>query len=205
MSYPRQPGQYWAGPPGQPGRFEPGPPGGGPGFPPSFPGGGPPKRRNTGAIAAIVVMAVLVLGGAVTAVLVLTGDDEPSGEQTSAADGSTEPAVDDVPSANNAPVEDPADTGGGESAALTAAQAYVDAIAAKDETAATDLTCDKAGPGGLYEIAGSADWDLELTGEVEITTYGTATVEVTITTSYGNQNDAPGLLLEDRNGWCVPV
>lgn len=189
MTYPQQPGQYW-GNQGYPGQGYPGP---------GYPGGGPPKRRNTGKIVAIVAIAMMVLGGAVAAVVVLTGDDK-----TSAADqGSNEQgrATVDEPTAESA---EPADAGG-ESAALTVGQSYVDAIADKDQAAATDLTCDQRGPGGLYDLAGNADWEVQLTGKMDITTYGTATLEVEITTSYGNEDNAPGLLLEDRDGWCVPV
>lgn len=112
-------------------------------------------------------------------------------------------AADDEPSQGSA--EPTGDTGGSEEDVLAAAQEYVDAIVATDKAAATALTCDKAGPGSVYDLADSPDWKIELTGQVDIAGYGTATVEIKMISSYGNESTAPGLLPENKGGWCGSI
>ncbi|MPZ85272.1 MAG: hypothetical protein GEV28_34755 [Actinophytocola sp.] len=215
MTYPpQQSGPNWPNPSGQqPGRFGPGPyfhQPGQPGYPSGYgyPGGGPPpKRRNSSMVVAIVVIAVLVLGGAVAATIVLTSGDD---KQTSAPDDSPdkrEPAAAGAEPTRDGeePADDNGGSTGGEEDVLAAAQQYVDAIGDRDEAAATELTCDTAGPGSLYELADNADWEIELTGEVTIVSDGFANVEIKMSSSYGNESTAPGLLMDDEDGWCVSV
>src|SRR5262245_1739104 len=193
MSYPpQQPGPYGPGgypqqpvPPGQPGFT------GGSGYP----GGGPPRRRNTGMIAAIAIVAVLVVGGVVAAIVLTSGDDKETSASGNGGSGNLGPAA---PGGSGGAAE--GDSGGDEDEVRAVAQAYVDAITDKDEAAATKLTCDKAGPGSLYDFVNNADGQIEL-ATVKIIDESSASGDINMIDADG-KTTVPGLLLTKKDGWC---
>jgi hypothetical protein len=228
------PGQYGQQPPGQYGQYgqqpqtgpqpQMGPPQAGPQPPygqtaqfgdpygqqqpygqPGFQGGEPPKSKR-GMVIAIIVIAVLVLGGGGVAVWQLTkGDDNPNASDNTSQ--TTEPPSDAPPTSEDSPSDEPpSETGspsGDTSAVQTVAQEYADAVNSSNEAAATALMCNKSGgPGVLYtELAGQVPVE---PGEIEMVSDDTATVK------YTAQGDAGGpaapLFFENQDGaWCVTV
>lgn len=88
--------------------------------------------------------------------------------------------------------------GGSTEAGLRAvARDYVDAVNARDGTAATGLTCDRTGPGTLFSVAGDRAVSL---GAVEVLagTVASATVRV-------GDGDTALLMEKQEDGWCVAI
>lgn len=77
------------------------------------------------------------------------------------------------------------------------AEDYVDAVNARDESAATGLTCQRADPGTLFSVTGNREVTL---GEVEVIEGSVASATVRV------GDDETALLLENReDGWCVAI
>jgi hypothetical protein len=197
--YGQQPGPY--GPPPQPGPYghqQVGPyssPSGyqglggypGPGSALGGPGGEPPKKRNTGMIVTVAVVTVLMLAGAALAIFLLTKDDgsnTASGGQTTSAKPST-PA------------------GGGDAEIVKVAQAYAEAVNARQESTAKELTCDKTGPGVLYQSTASGQ-EVQVTGKPKMSGSDTAFIDFGVSTSGTEPIDIP-ILLENNGGWCIAI
>lgn len=87
-----------------------------------YPGGMPPQKNNKGLIIGLAVAGVLLVGGGVTTVLLLTGDDKPAD--------------------NGAPTEVAASDNAGTADAVV--QKVIKAIDDKDAAAATATLCDPA-------------------------------------------------------------
>ncbi|ONI91605.1 hypothetical protein ALI22I_08310 [Saccharothrix sp. ALI-22-I] len=133
------PGPHWQGQRGQQDPYGP-PPHGLPqppyGPPPySY---GPPKKSNTGLVVALVIVSVLLVAGAGAAIWYLT----------SRPDAQTGPMRPTAPT--GAP---PTDAPPREAQAMARdhAKEYVAAINARDEAAATALTCSLERPGQVYD------------------------------------------------------
>jgi hypothetical protein len=210
---PQQPGPYGQDPYGQ----QPGPQP--PGFDPRYghpgaPGGPPPAKRSPWVIVAVVVGALLVLGGAGTGIYFLTKDD---GQPGTAASGSTAttgpgaptsdpgsaPTSQDGPATGTQPPPTSGDGGGGggggEAEIADVAGKYARAVTDKDADTAKALTCDKE-PGILYD---SVD-KLEITGQPQKLTDDLATVQVRIIVGTAEPVDGYPLSLERKDGaWCV--
>jgi hypothetical protein len=128
---------------GQQGPYGPPPPYGQPpyGQPPygQPPYGYPPKKSNTGLIVALVAASVLVLGGALAAVLLLSDSSPPSAPPAPRA-----PASQGTPPSDAVPPQD-------REAARGHAEKYVAAINAGDAAAATELSCGRTKPGMIYD------------------------------------------------------
>jgi hypothetical protein len=213
---PGQPGQYGQPPqPGQYGQPQTGPqPQGGPygqyqtgpqpqygqqpyGGQPGYPGGGPPPQKSkTGMIVAIVVAVVVLVGGGGFAVWQLTKSDEPSNNASDNTSQTEEPT-----SGENPTSEDPGPGGGGDAEVKGVAQDYADAVNNEDEAAATELMCDKSGPGTLYtQASGKAQVEI---GTVNMYSDTTATVGIIIQGGSGEEIDMP---FEVKDGsWCVTL
>jgi hypothetical protein len=182
--YGQQPGPY--GPPPRPGPYgqQVGPyhppsgyqgsGGGYPGSAPGGPGGEPTKKRNTGMIVAVVVLAVLVLAGAAIGIYLLTNDDSAntaSGGQTASASGEA-----------NGPA--------------AVQQAYMTAYETKSFGSVVDNACEaylsKFGKDtsaleqqlAPYDIEATADGDPEVTGS-------TAVAKIDLKLSKGTETKTP--------------
>ena len=164
---------------------------------PGYPSGQPPKGKQ-GVIIAIIVIAVLVLGGGGVTLWLLNKDDGAS-EQTFQPPGpKTEDSPTDNPASEDSPTEGPTDREA-EAAVTAVAQQYADAINNEDEAAATQLMCDKTEPGTLYTtVVGQIKVDI---GKAEVAADDSATVDFTVR---GAGNDPTMMFFELRNGaWCV--
>lgn len=174
---------------------------------PGYPGGEPPKSKR-GMIIAIIAIAVLVLGGGGVTIWLLTKDDGKSNSASGDPSQTTGPTTtEDSPSLEDSPSDEPTSgtdspSGDATGAVTAVAQDYADAVNSSNESAATDLMCDKTGPGVLYtELAGQVPVE---PGEVEIVSETMATV------SYTAQGNADGpaapLFFQYKDGaWCVTV
>lgn len=204
--YGQQPGQYGQQQPGQTAQFgqygqQPGQPG--------FPGGEPPKSK-TGMIVAIVVIAVLVLGGAGVGIYLLTKEDDKgnsaSDNQTSESNKPDPTSEDSDPTSEDSDPTDSDPTGGsgglGEEELLDTAQQYADAVNDSDEAAATELTCEQSSAGVLYDTAAGQGSEVQL-GEPEIMSEGYATVEIKLGGSSAQAVPLPFEVKDDA--WCVSV
>ncbi|MBC6450611.1 hypothetical protein [Actinokineospora xionganensis] len=184
------------------------------------PGGEPPKS-NTGKIVAIVAIALLVLGGAGTGVYFLNkSSDKPS--TTAGTDQSTS-AKPRPTTTEDEPTETTEETttttttkkaggGGGAGTADIAALAekYADAVNAKDEAAATALTCSGTDPGILYTSvadAGAEDVEVKATVAGEPSLIGAENAKVDIDVVIGGSSPLKfPIVLEKRpKGWCVSI
>ncbi|SDC11065.1 hypothetical protein [Actinokineospora iranica] len=188
------------------------------------PGGpdGEPPRKNTGKIVAIVAIAVLVLGGAGVGIYFLTkGDDKPStaaptdsnsnsgGDPTTTTTTTRKTSARPTTTTSKETTEETTTSrggggeGGGGADLKGAGEKYVDAINAKDEAAATALTCDRSGPGVMYSSIVPSNGKAAVVGEPE--TYGDSNgrvdTEVTIATS--SPIDFPIVFQKKSQGWCV--
>jgi hypothetical protein len=157
-------------------------------------------------IIAIVVIAVLVLGGGGVAVWLLTkSDDKPSNNASDSTSQSSAPSTDEStdesPTDESTDESEPGGGGGGQDEVSSVAQDYADAVNGQDKAGATDLTCDKTGPGVLYEqLAGQVQVE---TGQVNMTSDEQATVDYTV---QGGGDQAVPLFFELKDGaWCVTV
>lgn len=217
-------------PPQQPGLPEPMPTGQQPTVSYGFPGGPaePPVRKSkAGLITAIVVGAVLVLGGGGTGIYFLTKSDDnpkgnaagtsqsgspsgnPSAPQSGPASGSNAPS--ESPPSNQAPSSGPAapttgQGGGGgtpgpdDAAIVQTAEKYVKAVTGKDEAGAKAVTCDND-PGLLYNSAEK----VEVVGKPE--KYGDDTASINVKVSLGGGTEPidnfPLFMDKKNNAWCI--
>ncbi|MGQ0839030.1 hypothetical protein [Actinokineospora sp.] len=109
----------------------------GPGGPPQ-----PPKRDNTGKIVAIVLIALLVLGGAGVGVYFLTkGDDKPT---TAAPGGSTKntPSGSETQSPDDTSTKSTTEPPANDDGPQQVVEAYVDAYETKSFSSVTTAACD---------------------------------------------------------------
>jgi hypothetical protein len=174
---------------------------------PGSPGGEPPKSKR-GMIIAIVVIAVLVLGGGGFAVWQLTkSDDSPdtAGNETSQPNDPTtgaeptgeEPTGED-PTSEEPTGEEPTDSGG-EEAVRGVAENYVTAVNDSDEPGATELTCRKTDGGALYTAA--AGRGKVAVGDITMDSDTSAQVNIEVV---GSGAQAVPLPFEFQDGaWCV--
>jgi hypothetical protein len=224
---PQEPGQYGA--PQTPPGGQYGPPSGqfqqptaqfGPAGYPGYPGGPPgppPKRRGTGVIIAVIVGAVLVLGGAGTGVYFLVkgsnktdsssasgnggGGTTPSSKRTTPSSGKTTTSEDGPGTTTARP---PASGGGGgggglnDAAIVDVATKYANAVTNKDENGAKQLTCDN-NPGLLFDSGAK----VEVTGKPESFGDEGATIAVRVTVGNSPIDDFPLFLNKKGDGWCV--
>jgi hypothetical protein len=149
-------------------------------------------------VIAIVVVAVLVLGGGGVAVWLLTRDDG-SG---SATPGTTGQTAGGGPTGGNNPTTGAPTSGGGggEEALKTVAQSYFAALNKRDESAATQLTCEKSDPGALWEGLAT---DVKVTlDRVEMVSNTSATVFYKLQDSSSNAS-MPILMAFEDGAWCV--
>ncbi len=221
---PQQPGQYGA--PQTPPGGQYGPPSGpfqqptaqfGPAGYPGYPGGPPPqppKRRGTGVIVAVIVGAVLVLGGAGTGVYFLVkGSDKTDSSSASGNGGgggtpsstrSTPPSSGKTTTSEDKPdtstVRPPVSGGGtpNDAAIVDVATKYATAVTNKDETGAKQLTCDN-NPGLLFDSGAK----VEVTGKPESFGDEGATIAVRVTVGNSPIDDFPLFLNKKGDGWCV--
>jgi hypothetical protein len=163
---------------------------------PGQPGGQPPKS-NTGKIVAIVVIAVLVLGGGGLAVWLLNKDDGPDNgaQETTSQTAGNGPATGDTPTGESTP-----SGGGGEEELTTVAQNYFEALNNRDEPAATELTCTKDTPGVLWGALG-ADVKVEF-DRVDMASDTSATVFYKLKDSTVDAS-APIFMAFKDGAWCV--
>ena len=151
----------------------------------------------------LLIAGLIVSGIGVGVYLMVRPDPDPSPEVdappvTSGRPGTTTPGTTTAP--------DPGEgTGSGSTAVETPEESdlrsvaadYVDAVNARDEAAATELTCQGTGPGTLFPVGEGRE--VTLTGvEVIEGPVASATVRV------GDGETA--LLLENQeDGWCVAI
>ncbi len=132
------PGPHWQDQQGRQGPYGPPPHGPQPPYGPPPYGYGPPKKGNTGLVVALVIVSVLLVAVAGGGIWYLAGrPDAPSG-----------------PMRPNAPTGAPptgAPPGEAQAMARDHAKKYVAAITARDEVAATALTCGLERPGQVYD------------------------------------------------------
>ncbi|OLF18090.1 hypothetical protein [Actinophytocola xanthii] len=173
-------------------------------------------------IVVLLLTVVLVLGGLGFGIYLLVRPDPPvqgvpaprppadEGPSPSPSASSSTPSTSSTtapPASSTSAVPLPSttepETGGGETAGRApgdprdVARDYVRAVNARDEPAATDLTCARADAGTLFPLAGDREVALR---EVEVIedTVASATVRV------GDEETA--LLLENQeNRWCVSI
>lgn len=189
-----------------------------------------PGGRGPAVIVAIVVAALLVLGGIGTGIYLLvrpsgstagtgqtTGSAVPSGSQgpSGSSDASTtgspaDPGTGAPPAGSGSAV--PESVPGGPAAPNTVAPPelkdvavrYVDAVNARNAAAATALTCDKQSTGSVYEISQDGG-TLALGQQAQVFGSELGLLELTITLPDGSTG--PGVLgLElKNNAWCVSL
>jgi cytoskeletal protein RodZ len=145
-------------------------------------------------IIAIVVIAVLVLGGGSVAVWLLNKDSDSKGASGDTTSQTSEPTTEESTS-------DSGSDSGGEDAVSGVASDYADAVNGTDEAAATALTCDKGDAGTLYtSLAGKAQVEV---GKVDMLTDELATVDITVV---GSTTGAIAMPFEYKDGsWCVSI
>jgi len=187
-----------------------------------------PGGRGPAVIVAIVVAALLVLGGIGTGIYLLvrpSGSTAGAGQSTDSAapSGSSGPSGPSDSSPTGSPgtgVPPPAGPGpsvpesapGGPAAPNTVAPPelkdvatrYVDAVNARNAAAATALTCDKQSTGSVYEISQDGGM-LALGQQAQVFGSELGLLELTITLPDGSTG--PGVLgLElKNNAWCVSL
>ncbi|AXB42979.1 hypothetical protein [Amycolatopsis albispora] len=175
------------------------PPGGWPGEPNSA------RQKNRGLIAGLVIGAVLLVGVAVTLVLVLTGGDEepPAAQQPPPA---LPPPAASTPAPSSKPAPSSAATGRGEDTPEAAGQVVIDALNTKDAQKYATIACNVQKP---EDVTGLQDtWDragditAKLAKPVEING-DSATVTVRVEGG-GNFKETPFKLVKQRAKWCIP-
>jgi hypothetical protein len=161
-------------------------------------------------IVTVAVVAVLVLASAAVAIFLLIKDssDNTAGGQTTGAKPG--PAV---PTGASQPGRaDPAAPargggggggGGGEAEIVRVAEAYAEAVNARKESTAKELTCDKTDPGDLYHSTTSGQ-EVAVTSRPEISGSDSAFVAFGVSTSGTEPIDIP-ILLKNHGGWCIAI
>ncbi|MDI5981217.1 hypothetical protein [Amycolatopsis magusensis] len=171
------------------------PPGGWPGEPNSA------RQKKTGLIVGVAVGAVILLGAAITLVLVLTGSDEdPPAAQPPPAPpvhSSSAPATKPAPSST---------TGRGEDTPEAAGDVVIEALNTKDARKYATIACnaqkdtDVKGLQDTWDRAG--DITATLAKPVEVSG-DSATVTVRVEGG-GNFKETPFKLVKQRAKWCIP-
>lgn len=198
MTYPpQQPGPYGQQPPQYPQQQYPylGPQG--------WPPNGKPPGNKRGLIIAVAVAAVLLAGGAVTAVLLTRGDDAPSSAAPAESTTSERPTSAKRPSPTKAAPPTAATTiadADAEQAVTAVARQYIDAVIKKDKAAATALTCGKTDAGSMYDVIANSKSTPQM-GTVKIYKKDMATVDILLA---GSNAQAVPYPIELHDGaWCV--
>jgi hypothetical protein len=191
---------------GQPGPYGPQQPGfpGGPGLG-GQPGGQPPKKK-TGLIVGLSIAAVLVIGGAVALILVLTGDDKKS-----VAQGKNDPAGGGQPSvqipgpgAGSSPgSEASAPPQGGASDDVTAVKELgekaVQALNERDAELATEISCSgSVNEADMEDVPG----EFNIAGEPTING-DEATIPVKLTMPDGTSKEGDFDAKKKSGEWCM--
>ena len=159
------------------------------------PGGQPPKKRNTGMIVTVAVVVVLVLAGAAVGIYLLIKDDGGN----SAKPGSAVPTGVSPPQS-----ADPSTpTEGGDAEIVRVAQSYAEAVNTRQESTAKELTCDKTGPGVLYQSTASGQ-KVQVTSRPKMSGSDSAFIDFGVSTS-GNEPIGIPILLENNGGWCIAI
>lgn len=183
-----------------------------------------PGGRGLAVIVAIVVAALLVLGGIGTGIYFLlrpsgstdgsaqTSDSAaPSGSSAASPTGPTAPGTGAPPPADPGSTK-PESVPGGPAAPSTVAPPelkdvaarYVDAVNARNVGAATALTCDKQSPGSVYEITDDGG-TLALGQQSQV--FGSELGLLELIVTLPDESTGPGVLgLEFKNNaWCVAL
>ena len=195
-----------------------------------YPGGPaepPPRKGNAGVITAIVVGAVLVLGGAGAGVYFLTKGDDPKNTATSISQsnsakpttpttqptsGSSGPNTPPTTSDKTTSIEStptPTTTAGGgagggggadDTQIVQVAEKYAKAVSGKDEAGAKSVTCDND-TGLLYTSAEKVD----VVGKPDKYGDDTASINVKISLGGGSEpiDNFPLFMDKKNNAWCV--
>lgn len=194
-----------------------------------YPGGPtepPGPKSKAGLITAVVVGAVLLLGGVGTGIYFLTKDDDPkntatgssqtnppSANPTAPSSGSEAPSTPPAsgqPPASGAipPPTNPGGGGGGgggtggadDAAIIQVAEKYAKAVTGKDEAGAKSVTCDND-TGLLYSSAEK----VELIGKPEKYGDDSASINVRINLGGGSEpiDNFPLFMDKKNNAWCI--
>ncbi|GHF88606.1 hypothetical protein FHX82_001206 [Amycolatopsis bartoniae] len=161
--YPPPQGQPPQGPYGPPQPYQyqqgqyPQQPGGYPGYP-GFPGGQPPRRNRTGLIVGVVIGVLVIVGGGITAAVLLSGGDS----KTSASPApSTQPsrpsATASSKSASSRSSTAAASGGIGKSTPDALEQAIIDAYNNRDSDAFQPLSCTPISDSEMQQIRTTMD------------------------------------------------
>jgi hypothetical protein len=147
-------------------------------------------------IIAIVVVAVLVVGGGLTVWLLTRsdGDSDNANQPTTGQTTGDQPTKETSTGGSN-----PA--GGGEEALKSVAQSYFEAVNKRDESAATKLTCKKDGPGVLYEAL-PEDVKVEF-DRADMASDVSATVFYKLQGDTSNGVASPIFMAFEDGAWCV--
>lgn len=128
-------------------------PGGYPGYP-GGPGGEPPKKKKTGLIIGVVVGVLVLVGGGVTAIILLTGKDT----KNAAAQGPATSTVASAPgSASSSPRTASSGSGAGTSTPEGLEAAVIDAYTTKNAQKFVPLMCEPAPPSTIQTIQNTLD------------------------------------------------
>jgi hypothetical protein len=155
-----------------------------------------------------VVVAVLVLAGAALAVFLFTKDDSGDtasvGQTTSAKPGPVAPTGASPPGSTDPSTPPGGGSGaGGDAEIVRVAEAYAEAVNARKESTAEELTCDKTDPGVLYQSTASGQ-EVQVTGRPEMSGSDSAFVDFGVSTSGTEPINIP-ILLENNGGWCIAI
>jgi hypothetical protein len=157
-------------------------------YPPApLPPPAPTRRKG-------LVIAIIVGAAAFVAVIIVVAINAFSKESSSGPEQAAEASAPSEADLASAPSE--ADL-------LSKAQAYVDAVNRRDESAAAKLTCAGTGGGALYDttISMGGDDDKWQAGKPHVTG-ATATVDITL--AGDDQSHPLALIFNFRDGaWCV--
>lgn len=156
-----------------------------------YPGGMPPQKSNKGLIVGLAIAGVLLVGGGVTTILLLSGDDKPD------------------PVTVGGPSDPPTETGSADTAEAVV-QKVVKAIDDKDSKSAMSTLCDPKTKTPAFELDEAApEVTLKASVSGSVTESGsTARARVTVRVTEGtkNRNDIVPLTLNLRKNagkWCV--
>lgn len=147
---------------------------------------GPPKKTRSGLVAGIVAAVVVLAGGGVTALLLLTRSD---GDGTAATAGAPAPTGEATPASNPA----------------TLAKAAVESLNSRSATRYATLMCAAPSQTALADVqkewTEASDAHGSVTGSPEITGT-TASVDVTVTYN-GNTESTKILMTQQGQKWCI--
>jgi hypothetical protein len=184
-------------------------------------GGPAPRKSRARMITALVVAAVLVLGGAGVGIYLATRDEDPantsaanptttssrSPDQTSPSESggvSVPPGATPTgtpPDQSGQPEQPSEQPGSVDPAVLETAQRYAKAVSDKDENTAKSLSCDNQQAGILFDESVK----VEVIGKTQMLDANSATVDVKVTIGQADPLEGFPLLLnrEPPKGWCV--